>query len=147
MEYPIRDNITLKDLVGEHMLSGFDISKKTIKDTRDKTVEVNVVRFILDGITYEAVENPDDGQRSFLGELEITEEKVSNTFPPQKVICQMKPSILDAFSIQACYDILEITDAVTNKVVAEIGTDMSMLYYPVCITYWNPKNLAINQNK
>lgn len=148
MEYPIKEGkeVFLEDLVGEHMLSGFDEGRATIKDFFDDEVEVDAVRFILDGITYEALENPDD-VRSYLGTLKVTNKKITNTFPPQKVICRMKPSGRGELGEITTHETLQMIDATTNKVVAEVGTDHTDDYYPVCTMYWNPKNLAINQDK
>ncbi len=42
---------------------------------------------------------------------------------------------------------IQFFDAVTNKLVLEIGTDNADDYYPYCVMDWHPENLAININK
>jgi hypothetical protein len=80
----------LKDLVGEHELSGVDTTTEKVKQYGYYYEDCEVVRFVIDGKTYKAVEDPCDGYRSYLKELEVTDEKVTNNFPPQKVIGKMK---------------------------------------------------------
>lgn len=124
----------LKDLVGKHELSGLDtFIKKSETYYQD---DATGYRFILDGITYCVIENPDDGYRSYLGNLDTTTDKVDYTFPPQKVIGKMKEDRKT--------DVLELYDIVTNKLVLEIGTDNYDDYYPCCVMCWYPENLAIN---
>ena len=62
----------LKDLVGEHELSGVDTTTERVKPYGDY---YEVVRFVIDGKTYKATEDPNDGYRSYLKELEVTDEK------------------------------------------------------------------------
>lgn len=129
----------LEDLVGEHELSGVDVSTEAIKNWYN-TEDCEVVRFVLDGVTYKAIENPDDGYRSRCEEIEVSNDKVGNMFPPQKVICSMKPS-----SRYSENDTIQMFDAVTGELVLEVGTDNTDDYYPYCVMYWNPKGLAINK--
>lgn len=130
----------LRDLVGEHELSGLDTFIK--KATETYYDDANGYRFVLDGITYCAIEDPGDGYRSNLEDLEVTTDKVDYTFPPQKVICKMRED--EEYSKN---DVLELYDAVTNKLVLAIGTDDYDDYYPCCIMQWSPENLAINEGK
>lgn len=130
----------LKDLVGEHELSGVDTAKESVKQYGDYHEDCDVVRFIIDGKTYKAIEDPDDGYRSYLNELEVTDEKVANGFPPQKVVGKMKED-----KDWETNDIIQFIDSVTNKVVLEIGTENTGDYYPYCVLHWNPENLGINK--
>lgn len=125
-----------KELEGERYLSGVDEVIQEIEKYGYKE-DVNIVRFVIDGITYKAIEDPDDGYRSYLSDLETSNETVSNIFEPHKVIVKVKEG----------EDIIEFTDSVTNKVVLEIGTDTSCDYYPFCVMYWRPENLACNIGK
>ncbi len=133
----------LKDLVGEHLLSGCETGIHPAKETYDE--DAGTVLFILDGITYKAIENPSDGYRSYLDEILITDEKISNTFDPQRVIGKMKDDKEDYHT--QVNDTIQFFDAVTNKLVLEIGTDNADDYYPYCVMDWHPENLAININK
>jgi hypothetical protein len=132
----------LKDLVGEHELSGVDTGDEKVHKYDSYYEDCGVVRFVLDGKTYKAIEDPDDGYRSYLSKLEVTDEKVSNTFPPQKVIGIMKPD-----EDYAVNDTIQFFDVITTKVVLEVGTDNTDDYYPYCVLNWNPENLAINDTK
>ena len=132
----------LKDLVGEHELSGVDSiteEKKEFEPFGGCTLEFQVIRFVLDGKTYKATEDPADGYRSCMEEIEVTDEKITNNFPPQKVIGKMKPG--DNFNDN---DTIQFRDVVTGEIVLEVGTDYYDDLYPICIMYWNPENLAIN---
>lgn len=129
----------LKDLVGEHELSGVDTTTEKVKQYGDYYEDCEVVRFVIDGKTYKATEDPDDGYRSYMKELEVTDEKVTNVFPPQKVIGKMK-----ADSDWETNDTIQFIDAVTGKVVLEVGTDNTDDYYPYCVLHWSPENLAVN---
>jgi hypothetical protein len=51
----------LKDFVGKHILSGIEFSTMIRKDYWGEDESVNYIKFTLDGITYLAVEDPDDG--------------------------------------------------------------------------------------
>ena len=129
-------------LYGFHMLSGVD-RYKVEHDDSYYTDDAQVFRFILDGVTYLAQENPDDGYRSSLGVFEVTKDGVKNMFPPQGVIgAAGKRTEWDDGT-----NIIVFTDIVTNEVVLEIGTDNSDDYYPCCIMHWSPQNMAININK
>lgn len=127
----------LSDLVGEHYLSGLDtyIEPKEEDYQEDK----EAFRFVLDGITYKAVEDPSDGWRSYLGELSVTDEKVQYNFPPQKVIGKMRED--EEYSKN---DVIEFYDPITNKLVLAVGTDNHDDWYPCCVMVWNPENLAVN---
>jgi hypothetical protein len=127
--------------LGNHVLSGFDNTiEKEQNDSWSDTFQV--VKFVLDGKTYKASEDPADGYRSYLNDLIIINEKITNTFPPHDVIGKMiadNPSQIN--------DIIEFIDILTNKTVLEIGTADTDDYYPYCVMKWSPENLAINNCK
>ncbi len=129
----------LKDLVGLHSLSSVDITIEKVKQYGETYEDAEAIRFVLDGITYKAIENPDDGYRSYCNELEVCNEIVSNTFAPHKVMAKMK----EDGSYQK-NDTLQLIDVITGKVVLEVGTDNTDDYYPYCVMQWNPENLAAN---
>jgi hypothetical protein len=129
----------LKDLVGEHELSGLDTFTKKATETWEE--DSDGYRFVLDGKTYCALEDPSDGYRSNLRNLEITEDKVDYTFPPQKVIGKMRED--EEYSKN---DTIEFYDAINGKLILVIGTDNWDDYYPCCIMNWYPENLSINSN-
>lgn len=101
---------------------------------------VGVITFVLDGIAYKAVEDPDDGYRSLLGELLVCDDKISNTFPPHTVIGAMKESDYSGDHS----DVIQFKDEITGEIVLEVGTEDINDYYPMCVMRWRPQNLAIN---
>ena len=127
------ENVTFESLVGNHILSGVDVIGSSTNDG-------NSVLFILDDITYEAEEDPSDGYRSYLGNLSIINQKVSNTFYPHEVIVQIK-SYIDGTAAT----ILEFIDVETNDPVLQLGTANEDDYYPYCVIHYNPENLALNR--
>jgi len=131
----------LKDLVGGHELSGVDTATERIKEY-GVYEDCGVVRFVIDGKTYKAIEDPDDGYRSYLSELGVTDEKVVNSFSPQKVVGKMKDDCGGEKN-----NVIQFIDAVTGKVVLEVGTEDTDDYYPYCVIHWSPENLAINAGK
>lgn len=122
----------LKDFIGKHELSGVETDVEPVECWKNHYENANVIRFIIDGHTYKAIENPDDGFRSYLSDIVETEKELMNTFPPQKVIGEMINTIIG------------FTDAVTKKPVLEIGTCRDDNDYPECVLAWLPENLAIN---
>lgn len=130
----------LKNLIGEHELSGLDCIIIPRSKNDYSYYDANAFLFILDGITYKAIENPDDGYRSYLKDLETTDEKVSYTFSPQKVIGKMMKS-----GVYGKNDGIQFFDSITDKLVLEIGTKDYDDYYPCCILNWYPENMNINQ--
>src|ERR1035437_3425986 len=129
----------LEDLIGSHELSGIDETSEEMGGwNHDESV--SVILFILDDITYKAVEDPDDGYRSYMKELVRCDDKVSNVFPPQKVFGKMKGS--EEWCVNAT---IQFFDSETTKLVLELGTDNTDDYYPYCVMHWHPENLSINR--
>jgi hypothetical protein len=129
----------LKDLVGKHFLSGVDYS--LIKSTEEYGEDCNCIDFILDDVVYSAIEDPGDGYRSYMEDLEINRKdaNVANKFKSVEV-----------YIIKRCNndyknnDIIDIYDVITNKIVLSIGTDNIDDYYPCYIGEWSPENLSLN---
>lgn len=120
------DNMELQDLVGTHYLSGVDFGGKADYS--------NYIAFTLDGITYIATEDENDGYRSCMEGIEVTTQKISNIFNPVKVLCKMSDE----------RDTLEVIDFYNGKLVIEVGTDYSESYYPSFIDYYQPENMSVN---
>jgi hypothetical protein len=126
-------SVSLQDLVGEHMLSGVDMDTAKSKGHYE-SYDAAVMRFILDGKTYVATEDPEDGYRSCLDNIRVYDNyEVKNTFPEHKVIGEMND------------EIVKFIDAGTQEVVLEIGTDYSDSYYPTCVLSFIPENLELNR--
>ena len=128
-----------EDLTGNRILSGVELSIEQIRQYGDNFEDATVIRFVIDGITYKAKEDPNDGYRSQCEDIEISEEEISNMFEPHEVIGTMKEN-------NEWYknDVIIFTDVKTGKTVLEIGTENSDDYYPSCVMYFAPENLFIN---
>jgi hypothetical protein len=120
----------LKDLVGSHILTGVDMDSKDYGDSQ-------VLRFTLDGKTYAAVEDPEDGYRSCMGELVEITGPLPNPFNGQKVVGTMRDDTSD--------DVLDLIDIKTGKIVVSVGTSNTDDYYPCFTAEFNPENMAINE--
>ncbi len=129
--------MNLEHLVGEHILTGVTYGSVAREDWCGRQEDVTCVRFCLDGITYVAYEDPDDGYRSHCEEL-IVEDVVLNTIPKTHVLCTM---------LTDDDDVLVVTDIISGKTILEIGTLDYEDYYP-CFHYeYNPENLHYNINR
>ena len=124
----------LKNLEGEHMFSGVDY-------TSGKDGEINIL-FCLDGVTYIAEEDPDDGYRSYMKELRESETQCKNTFEPERVFC-------DYLNISGYFgndsDILIIKNPYTGNIILKIGTEDVSDFYPSCVMEYHPENMQCNQ--
>jgi hypothetical protein len=128
----------LKDLVGLRELSGVD--RGHIADD-SLFRDAKTLKFVLDGKTYTAIEDPNDGYRSTCRNLEVIDgNHAANRFPPQRVMAVMRKD-----GDYCKNNVLELLDTVTGKVVLSVGTENTNDYYPMCIMSFNPENMAINQ--
>lgn len=136
----------LKDLVGRHFLSGVDLVSEDIPSKwtfeAGETYHGETLTFVLDGVTYTAFQDDDDGYRSSMRDIEKSERAVKNTFPGEEVIGRMKEPESDSY-VTSC-TILELISVVTGKTVLSVGTDNDDDYYPSWVGYFEPKNLSAN---
>jgi len=93
----------------------------------------NHISFILNGISFTATEDPDDGYRSAMRSLTLG-KNVENTFPPIKVSLSM--------SINGY---LVVMDVVSKETILEVGTDFSDDWYPYYVDNWHPEKMHINK--
>jgi hypothetical protein len=135
----------LSDLVGLHELSGVSFSDIPTKlySWSDEMENCQHVSFILDGITYTAIEDPSDGYRSSMKDL-IVGGDVANRFAPQKVFCTYEDKGKPGSSYESASDLLVVRDAVTSKVVLIVGTGNTDDYYPYFCAEFSPENMACN---
>jgi hypothetical protein len=120
-----KTSVTIQDLVGVHTFTGFNTSSDN---------DSNTAIFVLDDITYMAIEDPDDGYRSSMNKIIITNEKCTNKIPVHFVNGEIDDEVIN------------FIDIVTKETVLSIGTDYSDSYYPSFVDYFNPTNLAINKD-
>lgn len=135
-----RKEVTLSDLVGEHMLDAVDTYIEKVNPYGgDYTEDAEVIRFRLDGVLYVAIEDPSDGYRSSMETLVVSDDKPVNVFPPVRVLGKMKDD--EAWQTN---DVLQLIDLVTGKIVMEVGTDNTDDYYPSFVSAFSPENMATN---
>ena len=132
----------LKDLVGEHLLDAVDFSNEQVKTWGDSFEDCQVMRFRLDGKCYIATEDPNDGYRSRMRELAVSNDaEMKNVFAPLKVIGRHR--------IKGDYgdedDVLELIDVVTGKTVIEVGTFSVDDYYPKFVASFHPEAMGITR--
>lgn len=136
----------LKDFVGNCWLSGVDYELKTITYHPGEKINwdenCQIIRFVLDGVTYCVIEDPKDGYRSGMRAVQFSESSPKNIFPPQDVVCKY----INENEYGKC-DILEIYDAKNEKLVLRVGTENIDDYYPGFIGEWIPENMSINEGK
>jgi hypothetical protein len=134
--------ITLESLIGKHFLSGVEYStEKFKKEWNDYDEDCSVIRFVLDGKTYTAMEDPSDGYRSCMRSLIVVDAaNVSNAFPDVMVMGIMKPP-----TNYNNNDTLQLYDVETGKLVLEVGTDNHDDYYPSFVGVFYPENLVHNK--
>lgn len=132
--------MVLADLTGTRMLSGIETG--TLPNDNDWCGAdfCNYVKFTLDGVHYMAVEDPDDGYRSFCRMLQISDEAPRFSFPPMEMVCTMA----EDGEYGEANNILVLTDAVTGEVVLEIGTENYDDWYPCFHMSYTPENMACN---
>lgn len=128
----------LKDLAGNHILSGIEVGQKTVERYFYQEA-CNYIKFTIDGTTYMALEDPDDGYRSYMHELEIVEEPCKIKLPNIFVCCHMRGN-----GDYENNDILVFVDFENKKEILEIGTGNYDDYYPYCVLNYYPENMSCN---
>lgn len=132
----------LEKLTGKHILSGIELGQKEVRDSWGYTIG-NFVKFTLDGVTYIALENPDDGYRSYMEELEIVDEVCKTKLPDIEVVCSMRHD--HTAHLGQDDDILSFVDANNGKEILAIGTANTNDYYPYCVFEYTPENMSCNE--
>ena len=129
----------LKAFVGEHKLPAVEFLNYKVKDNWGD-MDSEVCRFRLDGNVYDAVEDPEDGYRSCLGDINcIGSFNLSNQFEDVDVL-----GVLNESNSQ---EMIIFNDRVTCKEVLVIGTDDTDDYYPYFVRAFHPENMSINIDK
>jgi hypothetical protein len=131
--------VEFDDLIGTHVLTGFWRSEAAINNGWDLH-NADAVTFILNGVTYQALEDPQDGYRSSIDHIVRCSPapEPKNEFPPVKV--NIYKSIADTF------EGLLIEDAVSKLIVAEIGTERSDSYYPSFVASFYPEHMTLDKS-
>lgn len=126
---------------GVHYLSG--IGHTEYRDEWSDDI-VEAYLFCIDGTTYAAYIDHNDGYRSY-GRIEPTNAKCQFNFEPQKVV--ITNNTIQQENEYGDYEDavwLTMEDPILRKEVLAIGTDYTDSYYPLAIFRYNPMNLYVN---
>ncbi len=134
--------IELKSLVGLHSLTGVDFLEEPA-DNEWSSDNSSVCRFVLDGDTYIAKEDPSDGYRSCMEHIiKDNRVKVKNQFQECRVMCIYNSR---GTGYSSSSDLLEMYDSVTGEMVLTVGTDNDDDYYPSFVANFTPEAMAANK--
>jgi len=128
----------LDDFLGRHVLTGVDFGVE--KATEEYYQDANTMAFEMDDKVYLVREDPDDGYRSSMKDIEEVDIKVVNQFPP----CKVKGRRRKNSEYGEKNDVIDFYDVVTGLVVLAIGTENIDDYYPSYVAYFDPRNMKIN---
>lgn len=103
----------------------------------------NGISFRLDGVTYIAVEDPDDDLRSHLKEIVACERVMANVFPSVQVRTRMMRHE-ERNRDDEPPEVLIVYDKTTSKTVLEIGTTYGDSLYPSFVYVFIPENMVSN---
>lgn len=121
-------------LVASVYLTGVDHGILANKKS-DYAEDAGCFCFILNGEAFCATEDPSDGYRSSMADLQqVPIWTVRNTFAP----------VLVTLCMTADDNILEVSDAKTGQIVIEVGTDNADDYYPRFVGSFSPQNMSVN---
>ena len=131
----------LKDLCGTHIFSGVELGK-TEYESFGYVEQTNYVKFTLDGTHYYAIENPSDGYRSYMEEMQISENSPEIKIPFVEVLCRMRDS-----NIYETNEVLDFIDLKNGKKIFSVGTANTDDYYPYVVFEYHPENIHYNENR
>lgn len=137
----------LRNLVGIHIMTGIETGTVKRKSWWSGEDNCNYVKFKLDGATYMAVEDPDDGYRSCCRELEIVDEECRTSLPNILVECKMRGNFYNDIWGTETNDILEFYDVGNNQMFMAVGTGNTNDYYPYFVFEYMPEALSCNATK
>jgi len=125
---------TLDALVGPHVLTGWD--RVTIPAAEDYDADADVLNLELDGKLYSFVEDPNDGWRSRLEEVLVSEgARPATTFEAVPVLAVQRHDTSN--------DLLEFYNARTGALVAIVGTENTDDYYPCFVAVTEPEGVGV----
>ena len=136
-------NVDLKSLVGEHKLSAVGFKEGTNCYCNDEPKKIML--FTLDKITYKATEDDNDGYRSCMGELVITNEKPEEQFKPIKVMCRHITKHVGGYGDED--DMLEFVDIKTGEIILEVGTENVGDYYPGFVATFHKERINMKNKE
>lgn len=127
-------HVHLEDLVGTHTLTAVEHGTEEVHDIGyGRDITTCTLRFTLDKVTYVAAEDPEDGWRSTLAWLRLSETPCRVSFAPVRVKARMKD--------EPHCTTLQLVHAKTGAVIVEAGTDQVDDWYPSCVLIFKPESL------
>jgi len=128
--YENKESIPFKAFKGRHILSGVSYG--------NDSEGFSMIQFMLDGISYDAVCDPDDGYRSSLGGVYLSEKPCPKNLPNIKVEIKETQKETNINGI-----IFTIEDKRRpKKPILIIGTNYDDKWYPSCVMDYTPENLV-----
>lgn len=137
----------LRDLVGVHLMTGIETGTVKRANWWSGEDNCNYVKFRLDGVTYMAVEDPDNGYRSMCRNLEVVDEECRTKLPDILVECKMRDDEHDDIWGTEENDILEFYDVSNKQMFMAVGTGNTNDYYPYFAFEYTPEVLSCNAMK
>lgn len=132
-----KDLVEKDSLIGEHIISGCEYTNDSLG--------FRAMIFILDGQTYLATCDPDDGYRSYLGGFFKTERQCHKNLPDIHIEIQhqVKREIISAYERRDYkgYGFIIKDPRFKEDILIELGTDYSEDYYPTCVMHYMPENI------
>lgn len=143
----VKTNIELKTLVGKHILQGVEMGRMPKERTWSGDFDdCNYVKFTLDGTHYIALEDPEDGYRSYCENLRTTPKPCRVTLPDIEVEVKYVDARHGTVWREDC-DLIEVYDIKNGKLILEVGTENVGDYYPCCIFHYYPENMSCNEGR
>ena len=137
----------LKDLIGIHVMTGIETGAVKRANWWSGEDDCNYIKFRLDGVSYMAVEDPDDGYRSCCRELEVVDRGCKIKLPDILVECKMRDDKYDKIWGTEVNDILEFYDINNKQMFMAVGTGNTNDYYPYFVFEYMPELLSCNAMK
>jgi hypothetical protein len=134
------EQVEFEALIGEHVFTGADSGILPANRDEDRWEEANVFRFVLDGVTYVATEDPSDGYRSSLGTLlvDISGAPVP-AVPPVRVVVRKAPD-----DVWEKNDYIEGICIENGEQIFRVGTRNHDDYYPAFVGEFDPTKMPVN---
>jgi hypothetical protein len=132
--------VELEALVGERVFTGADSGILPADPDNYQYETADLFRFVLDGVTYTAQEDPSDGYRSSMQSLTLGDGgRPVPSVPPVRVLVRKMPN-----SEYAVNDAIEGICIENGKVLFRVGTDNTDDYYPSFVGYFDPTAMPVN---
>lgn len=128
-----------------YQLTGVDQGYRDTEPSYGYSQNVQWMRLMLDGVVYEAVEDPGDDYRSSLDSfVRLEGATVQNTFPAQEVVATLDNGEGSRYNYYQKDYILELRNARTNRIILLVGTSNIDDWYPSYVQAFYPLELDAN---